>query len=87
VRYKLVDEFEINGKAISNEGDSKMNKKYIVDLATEERKELESRLHSGQMSMLKVERIRILLMVDEGWIEEWIVKALDVGSSTVEGTR
>lgn len=64
-----------------------MEKKYIVDLTTEERSELEGRLRGGQMSVRKVKRIQILLKADEGWSDERIAEALDVGLSTVERTR
>ena len=64
-----------------------MEKKYIVDLTTEERCELEGRLQGGQMSVRKVKRIQILLKADEGWSDERIAEALDVGLSTVERTR
>jgi transposase len=64
-----------------------MNKKYIVDLTTEERADLESRLRGGEMGVRKVKRIQILLKADEGWIDERIAEALDVGVSTVERTR
>jgi transposase len=64
-----------------------MDKKYIVDLTTEERPDLEGRLRGGQMSVRKVKRIQILLKADEGWSDERIAEALDVGLSTVERTR
>ena len=64
-----------------------MEKKYIVDLTTEERSDLESRLQGGQMSVRKVKRIQILLKADEGWNDERIAEAYDVGLSTVERTR
>lgn len=64
-----------------------MDKKYIVDLTTEERPNLEGRLRGGQMSVRKVKRIQILLKADEGWSDERIAEALDVGLSTVERTR
>ena len=64
-----------------------MEKKYIVDLTTEERSDLEGRLRGGQMSVRKVKRIQILLKADEGWNDEWIAEALDVGLSTVERIR
>ena len=64
-----------------------MEKKYIVDLTTEERADLESRLRGGQMSVRKVKRIQILLKADEGWNDERIAEALDVGLPTVERTR
>jgi len=64
-----------------------MEKKYIVDLTTEERSDLEGRLQGGQMSVRKVKRIQILLKADEGWSDKRISEALDVGLSTVERTR
>lgn len=64
-----------------------MDKKYIVDLTSEERSDLEGRLRGGQMSVRKVKRIQILLKADEGWSDEGIAEALDVGLSTVERTR
>lgn len=64
-----------------------MDKKYIVDLTTEERSDLEGRLRGGQMSVRKVKRIQILLKANEGWSDERIAGALDVGLSTVERTR
>ena len=64
-----------------------MKKKYIVDLTTEERAELESSLQSGEMGVRKIKRIQILLKADEGWSDERIAEAFDVGLSTVERTR
>ena len=64
-----------------------MEKKYIVDLTTEERSDLEGRLRGGQMSVRKVKRIQILLKADEDWSDERIAEAFDVGLSTVERTR
>jgi len=64
-----------------------MDKKYIVDLTTEERSDLAGRLRGGQMSVRKVKRIQILLKADEGWSDERIAEALAVGLSTVERTR
>jgi transposase len=64
-----------------------VNKKYIVDITTEERADLESRLRSGEMGVRKVKRIQILLKADEGWIDERIAEAIGVGISTVERTR
>ena len=69
------------------EGGSQVKKKYIVDLTTEERAELENRLRGGQMVVRNVKRIQILLKADKGWSDERIAEALDVGLSTVERTR
>jgi transposase len=64
-----------------------VNKKFIVDLTTEERADLESRLKGGEMGVRKVKRIQILLKADKGWTDEGIAEAVDVGLSTVERTR
>jgi len=64
-----------------------VNKKYIVDLTTEERADIESRLRGGEMGVRKVKRIQILLKADKGWTDERIAEALGVGLSTVERTR
>lgn len=64
-----------------------MEKKYIVDLTSEERMDLDGRLRGGQMSVRKVKRIQILLKADEGWSDERIAEAIDAGLSTVERTR
>jgi len=55
-----------------------MNKKYIVDLTTDERTNLESRLSGGEMGVRKVKRIQILLKADDGWTDERIAEALSV---------
>ena len=62
-------------------------KKYIVDLSAEEREELETLISSGADSARKLTRARILLKADEGWTDEAIVDALDVGRATVERVR
>jgi transposase len=69
------------------EGDSKVKKKYNVDLTTEEQAELENRLRGGRMVVRNVKRIQILLKANKGWSDERIAEALDVGLSTVERTR
>ena len=62
-------------------------KKYIVDLTTAERQELEGLISSGEVNARKAARARILLKADEGWIDKTISEALDVGQVTVERTR
>jgi transposase len=62
-------------------------KKYIVDLTGEEREELETLISSGADSARKLTRARILLKADEGWTDEAIADALDVGRATVERVR
>jgi transposase len=62
-------------------------KKYIVKLAPEERDELEKMLSSGEERVRKLTRARILLKADEGWTDEAIGQALDVGRATAERIR
>jgi len=62
-------------------------KKYIVNLAEEERRELEALISSGAEKARKLTRARILLKADEGWTDTAISEALDVGRSTVERVR
>lgn len=62
-------------------------KKYIVDLAPEERQTLEQLLQKGKSSARKLTRARILLHADEGLTDEEIATALVVGVATVERTR
>ena len=63
------------------------NKKYIVKLTPEEREELERLFSSGEEKVRKLVRARILLKADEGWADQAICDALDVGRATVERTR
>ena len=62
-------------------------KKYFVTLSDTERDALEYLLRSGQHATRQVTRARILLKAAEGWSDEAIARALDVGRATVERTR
>lgn len=62
-------------------------KKYIVDLTSEEREELEALISSGVAPARKLTRARILPKADEGWTDKAISEALDVGTATVERVR
>ena len=62
-------------------------KKYIVKLIPEERDELQQMLSSGEERVRKLTRARILLKADQGWTDEAIGRALDVGRATVERIR
>ena len=64
-----------------------MHKKYIVDLTTEERRNLEAQMRGGKMGVRNIKRIQILLKADEGWTDKRIAEAVSVGLSTVERTR
>ena len=54
-------------------------KKYLVTLSNTERDTLEHLLRSGQHATRKVTRARILLKAAEGWGDEAIARALDIG--------
>jgi len=62
-------------------------KKYIVDLTSEERRELLELTRKGKQSVREVRRARILPKADEGWKDREITAALDTSSTTVERTR
>jgi transposase len=62
-------------------------KKYVVDLTAEERTTLEHLLQKGRSSARKLVRARILLQADDGFTDEEIATALDVGIATVERLR
>ena len=62
-------------------------KRYIVDLAKDEREQALELTRKGKVATRKVTRARILLKADEGWTDEQIVAALDTSLSTVERTR
>jgi transposase len=62
-------------------------KTYLVTLSDTARDELEHLLRNGQHATRKVTRARILLKAAEGWGDEPIARALDVGRATVERTR
>ena len=62
-------------------------KKYVVDLSTEEHTTLEHMLRSGTMGARKLTRAGILLKAADGWNDEAIATALDVGTATVARTR
>lgn len=69
-----------------------MPKKYKVTLTPEERHSLEQMVRSGQTPARTLTRARVLLKADcseghEGWTDEQIVEALDVGRATVERIR
>ncbi|MBI4521016.1 MAG: IS630 family transposase [Gemmatimonadetes bacterium] len=64
-----------------------MAKKYIVKLAPEERAQLRELLRGGKARVRRLNRARILVLADEGRIDEDIARTLHVGKSTVERTR
>ncbi len=69
-----------------------MAKRYIVELTSQERENLESLISKGRTSALKQRRARILLKADvspegPGWTDQRISDSLEVGLRTVERTR
>lgn len=60
---------------------------YTVDLPEDERNHLINIISSGTEKVRKITRCRILLKANDGWIDQDISDALDVGQSTVERTR
>ena len=62
-------------------------KKYLVDLADEERAALQALIRRGKTQARKVTRARILLHANRGASDSEIVTALGVGQATVERTR
>lgn len=62
-------------------------KKYLVELSTEERETLRQLVRRGKHSSRKVTRARILLLAADGSTDEQIVAALQTAFATVERTR
>jgi transposase len=62
-------------------------KKYLVTLTDDERAQLEQLLRGGKVATRKATRARILLKAAEGWPDQRIAEALNVGRATVERTR
>ena len=62
-------------------------KKYLVTLTDEERTQLEQLLRGGKAATRKVTRARILLKASDGWQDQRIAEALNVGRATVERTH
>jgi transposase len=62
-------------------------KRYLVILTDEERAHLERLLRGGKAATRKVTRARILLKASDGWPDQRIAEALNIGRATVERTR
>jgi len=62
-------------------------KKYLVTLTDEERAQLQQLLRGGKAATRKVTRARILLKASDGWPDQRIAEALNIGRATVERTR
>ena len=67
-----------------------MNKKYVVRLTSDERKELEDLVRKGQTQAYRIKHAHVLLKADAGgpvWIDEAIAEAFCCHIRTVEGIR
>lgn len=64
-----------------------MRKKYVVNLKSEEKEQLQRLVSLGQERARKLTRARILLKANKGWTDSAIMDALDVSRPTVERTR
>lgn len=62
-------------------------KKYIIDLSADEREQLQQLIRRGKTSSRKLTRARILLKASDGFTDDEIVAALNVGVATVERIR
>lgn len=67
-------------------------KKYIVELTSEERKVLKGLINTGKIAAYKQRHARILLLADEGsegpkMTDDEVAKAVGCGSATVERVR
>lgn len=64
-----------------------MEKRYIINLTSDERATLEALTRRGRVSALKLQRARILLKADDGLTDAEIAEQLDVDRSTAEKVR
>ena len=60
---------------------------YEVKLSQSEQDHLENLISRGKEKARKLTRARILLKANEGWSDPEIVRALDVGTATIERVR
>ena len=64
-----------------------MNKKYVVDLTEDERKELKRLVGSGRHTARRIRWAHALLKADAGWSDAKIAEALDMSIPTVQRLR
>lgn len=62
-------------------------KRYIVELTEEERTQVHTLCHAGEVSARKLNRAHTLLLADEHTPDREIAETLHIGLSTVERTR
>ena len=64
-----------------------MNKKYVVDLTEEERKELKRLVGSGRHTARRIRWAHALVKADAGWSDAKIAEALDMSIPTAQRLR
>lgn len=64
-----------------------MNKKYVVDLAEQERDKLQQLVRSGKHSARRIRYGQALLKADAGWTDQRISEALDISIRTMQRIR
>jgi transposase len=67
-----------------------MNKKYIVRLSAEERRQLTELIRKGKAAAAKIRHAHILLKADAdgpAWTDEQIAESFSVSVATVQGVR
>jgi transposase len=69
-----------------------MEKKWVVELSEEERKQLEKLINKGKVAGHKIKHAHVLLKADEGvhgpsWSDTRIAEAFNVSESTVRNLR
>lgn len=62
-------------------------KKYVVDLNEQEKERLRDLTTKGKSGARRIGRARILLLADEGYIDEEIARALGAAVTSVERIR
>jgi transposase len=64
-----------------------MNKKYVVDLAHQERNRLRQLVRCGEHSARRIRRAQALLKADAGWTDQKVCEAFDVSIRTMQRIR
>ena len=64
-----------------------MNKKYVVDLTEDERKELKRLVGSGRHTARRIRWAQALLKADAGWSDAKVAEALEMSIPTVQRLR
>jgi transposase len=62
-------------------------KKHIIHLQPEQRQELEALINHGQASARSIKHAQILLKSEQGWSDQQIMNAFEVGETTIWRVR